>query len=197
MQENGWNRIRLRLRELRRHQRDASSVSQPHAIKLLKRVLRATTDRGARVTIMTMLANECSFYGLQEEEEKILIEMTNMFPDEPLPWISWASFCIMEKEDLDRGQAITEIAIEKAREAGRFVRHALTTRARLASKQGDYSLLEDTLEILSNYRPPDGSEDIGYEQDFLQSLPADAVNETILQKYREAIRSQTAGPIKF
>ncbi len=187
MLENGWERIRKRLIELRRESEDAPLQSQPYAIRLLRRMLRGTQDRRAQATIMTMLATECSWYGLSDEEERIIVEMTRMFPDEPLPWISWAGIYIVERPDLEKARAICEIAIEKAKVAGRFVRHAYTTRARIASKLRDYHLLERTLEILSDYRPPHGGEDVAYEQDFLFGLPADAVDAVILQRYKDAI----------
>lgn len=181
------------LQELRAKHKSAPAADVPEGIKLLHSMRAEASDESDFIALTTLLESECSWYGLKGEQELLTREMTEAFPEEPMPWISLAGYILHEKQDPKGAKTIIETALQKARNSGHFVRHTYNTRARIARRLRDYALLEDTLRELIAYVPNPWSQDVGYEDDFITDLPAGAISREVLERYRQIVDAGRKG----
>lgn len=186
--------LKRRLESLRAEYKQSRLEDQiPPSIELLRMLRSEATNDSEFIVLTTLLESECSRFGLFEERESLARQMTELFPEKPMPWIVLAEFLLHAKEDAAEARQVVEIAVEKATDKAQYVRHAYNTRARVARRLGDFPLLEDTLKKLSTYKPRPGSRDIGYETDFLVDLPPGSVSEEVLRRYESVVaRSRNA-----
>lgn len=126
---------------------------------------------------------------LEKAEDAYRFEV-KLTPDEPIAWSMLVEFLIFVKEDYKEAKIAGEIALEKARSAGRYVRLMLINLARIARKSKDYLELKNLIEAILDYEPIPGGRDVGFEADFIVDLPPGTIESELLKKYRLAQAAQ-------
>ena len=181
--------IREKLRKLRKTYKPKGNIKQesPPGINFLTSLIEEADNKGDIVALSTMLDSEYSFYGMQDEVEKLRWKLAEFEPDEPMPWITLATFYYSEKNDLEQAKTIINKAIKLAKQKKRFTRHAYNTCARIARRLNDFKLLEETLVNLINYDSNPNNVDIAFERDFLVGLPNGIIDEKVLKDYQSLV----------
>ena len=137
--------------------------------------------------IRSELVNELQRHERYEEAERLLLEEIERQQHEPYPWISLAEHFHYYDIRLQRSIECIAIAIEKAREDGKFLYQALGVQARLAIEISNWSLLEETLNQLAAYKHKAGDVDVFPETDFLKRIPHGAVSSEIISAYESRV----------
>lgn len=111
----------------------------------------------------------------------------NEFPFDPLVRVSLATACSYFSYDVPRSIRVMDEAIMLARNANRFRRQILHSKARLLRDIGDFGALEKCLlEIISE--PSSEGADVAKEDDFVSDLPAGTVSDVTIEKYKKYMR---------
>jgi len=74
-----------------------------------------------------------------------------------------------------------------------FFRHAHLERIRIALAMKAYPTVEESLIQLINYVPPRGTQDSRLESEFLPRIPRGAVDEKVIERYKEKVQAQGPG----
>jgi hypothetical protein len=182
--------IRRNLAKLRTEYVPGKDDSNPPSVKYLRSLQSAATDESHFVVLTTLLDSECRRFGLIDECDSLGRQMIGRFPEEPMPWIVFAAFLLHTKKNAEEARSVIETGVEKAIRRGKFIRHAYSTRARIARALQDFDLLEDSLKRLLLHDPAIGAEDIALEGDFLINLPPGAISDSVLERYRKLLERQ-------
>ena len=192
MDNEEFNALRKRIRDLRTEAKAARSVGVPAGVQVLRDLLRRTVADEDYVALTGLLLSEYAFFRMHDQEELLLRGQIERFPNKPIPQIALADF-LVSRQDFKQASRVVEGAIRAALADGNFVRDAYNCRARLAITTEDYGLLEDTLEKLIEYHPIAGSQNVRCETDFLSDLPEDAVNPEVLREYLRVCKRNRQG----
>jgi hypothetical protein len=177
-----------RVTQLRTAHKKQPAAEIPPSVVLLREQLRKVTDERDVVVLATLLGSEYSWFGMKQDEEELLLELVDRFPDEPLPLISLAEFLSHTDRRLSEARGVAEKAIARAREKDRFVRHAHQTLARIAKELGDFDALNRLLAFLVDFTPTPGREDVVCEDDFLKGLAPGSVNPDLEKRFRARVK---------
>ena len=179
--------IREKLTELRA---DAvQNAGTPKTIIYLQSLILTTDDKDDRFDLAGLLCMEFTRYNMHSDATRTLENLAREFSDDPVAWIGLAEHLIFGEEDYDRALTVSRIAIECARNAGRFVRDAYQNLARAARGIGDYDLLEDTLVSLLRIRTLSRRGDVVPEDDFIKDLPEGAIDPKVLNRYSKLVKA--------
>ena len=133
------------------------------------------SDQEDRPGIASFLALELVMQGKFDHAEKVLVALTDEFPDEVLLWHQLAGIYSDHKGDELKAWGYAKKAEAASHRQGRFIVHTLNMQCRLARKMDDFPLLTETIEKLLAYKLVRGSMDSVFENDFLYDLPDGAV----------------------
>ena len=135
-------------------------------------------------SIYGAIANEHAIFRYIEDEERVRLEITKRFPNDPLSWIHASSFYNYGRSNAALALAMAEKGSRVAESAGHFVVHAYQEQCRAAKELGDYDTMTKVIMRLLSYKPPPRSMDSAYECDFLIGLPENAVSEDLASRLR-------------
>lgn len=181
-----FNNIRTQLVTLR--QKDCSDASRPQSVTFLEDIISSTEDARDRFDLVELLYAELTRYGLRLEALQVLSRRAEENRNDPLCWISLAEHHALTCDYVAAKVAGFE-AVESAKRAGRFLRHAYATLARVARKSEDYELLEDAIRSIVKLRTYPTRADVSLEDDFLNELPEGAIDAELLAAYRRLQQS--------
>lgn len=156
----------------------------PPSVEFLESKWATSDDEDEIAFFSALLEAEYCWYGLFEELERLHRKMVALFPQQPMVWISLASFLMTQNRALSEARRTVAIGLSRAKQSGQFIRHALNTQARIARALENYDLLAVTIGELVNHRPISGNEDIAYEDDFIRDLPDGKIAANLLELYR-------------
>jgi hypothetical protein len=176
--------IRQRLEELRRAHPIPANKREAPTLQYLRERLKSDLPKPLHRILLTILANECGYLGLVEEEESTLLQSIGLDPADPLPHIAFATFLKTQPHRLEDARNAAKLAIGYAETTGRFRRDALQTLARIAREREDYTELSSILESLASLHMEKDVADCAVENDFLVGLPEGAIDGGLLEKVR-------------
>jgi hypothetical protein len=136
---------------------------------------------------MSTLATQYVLVGMLDEAERTLQQLAAEFSEDTLTWISLAEHHLYTNLSYPKAAFIIARAIQVGLHTGQFLRQAYNTQARIARKLGDYPLLEETVCLLTEYKPPSGARDVRYEEDFLRALSEGIISPNVIQGYRAVL----------
>ena len=82
---------------------------------------------------------------------------------------------------------VVELALGQATKQQAFVRQVLGIRIRLALEGADFERVSDSFSQLIEYNPSSVGVDVAFERDFLDHIPTGAVNESLIDRYKELL----------
>jgi hypothetical protein len=120
-------------------------------------------------------------------------------PDDPLEWGSLARFHSVRHDTtefspdpLRAALDAIDVAVEKARRTGHYLRFCLNDRCRIAVAMQRWDLLDDSLRQILAIPPGRGVPDIQLEDDFLRRVPDGVIDPKVMAAYRSAMAEQAA-----
>lgn len=158
----------------------------------ITRRMKAENDEEDVRSLAFILASEFRRQGQYGEAENILLDLTEQNPVEPYPLVSLAEQKLYYEEKPNEALEIVEKALNRARASGNFRRNALGVKARIAEKLQRYELIADVLREIMSIKFGEGRADVGVERDFVDRLPAGAIDPTLLRQYDQFCRSRRA-----
>jgi tetratricopeptide (TPR) repeat protein len=164
----------------------------PAGVVFLEGELAKTGDPLDRMALYQLICREYAVVEQFDRELDVMRKAAVEFPNEPVPWISLAARLSYDQETIKEAQQFIERGLEIAIRNDRFVRYALGTRARIASRIGDYPLLEETVRRLIEDAPKIRTEDGGFETDFLDTVADDAIDRRVRERYLDIAQADRA-----
>ncbi len=180
----GLRALRDRAAQIRAESNGDDHTGEPKSIAFLKNALRGLSDEDDYVAVATILQSEFSHYGMLEEQRDLYDELIHRYPRDPMPRISLASFLLLEARQPVEAESVIQDGIAIAVAAGRFVRHAYNTQARILKALGKYGELEEALTRLIEVPSTRSIPDVGFEEDFVLELPEGSVSADIVSRYK-------------
>lgn len=167
------------LTQLRREIVSVAGERVPKSILHLQRMLVSAQDPWDRFEIWRDIRDEYARLENWEKQLEAIRQASVELPEEPLPLVSLAEALMAAGRLKEAGDAI-ENACSKAGAKHRFVRYALSARARIAIALGDLSLFADSLRRLVEVGRKDPNEDdVDLETDFLKEPNDVAWNDEV------------------
>lgn len=170
------------------------------ATLLLRGWLDAETKSLVRADHLRMMQGVRVWAGDEAGARAAVEQAVEERPDDPLSWNSLASFLWDPRGGTEPNRtalAFADKAVAKARATGYMLRYCLNTRARIAVAMKRWDLLEDVLrDILANTSRPRDVADIRLEDDFLRGIPPDALDATLLARYRDAMTGERGDMVR-
>lgn len=179
------------LLELSNRLRKWKSEGQVDCAEILRGELDASTSQERKLSIHSMLGIELQSQRRFEEAESAIKEGISLAPEMPDAWLTLALHYFYYVHDPEKALSAINVALEKASTEMNFVRQVHLERIRIALALKDYSTVEDSLRELVRYVPPSGSQDVQLEAEFLASVPAGAVSESLISSYKEKFERQS------
>lgn len=182
-------KIREKIKNLRaEYKLDKDKYSYPPSLEYLENLLKdvkesENEDVNNIFDLYGTLSMEYVRYKMNDKALKILKDRIDAYRDNPLSWIALAEHLIFFEENYQEAKKVSEMAIQVAKEKGKFIRHAYNNLARSSRKLADYSLLENTIKEIMKIRTLPGRGDIGYEVDFLEDLPLGVLDKNLVNEY--------------
>src|SRR5581483_3583974 len=164
----------------------------PSAVHAIKARLEKESDQAVRRQLNLALASEYKVLGKHDVSERIYLKLFNESPDEPMPLILLAGQKLYGEGDPAAAMHVIDQALVAAFRSGNFRRLGLGVKARIALKQGKFSVVEDVIRLLLQLQNDPRGVDVGIERDFFDRLPPGAIDETLALKFAEHARA--AGP---
>lgn len=183
MNRDEFQSLRQRVRQLRKESVLRDGVRIPKSIVVLEEELAREQDRASRYDLYLLIRGECFEARLPDLEIETMRACVRDLPDEPLAWISLAGALRSASNSIAEAKQVAATAVDKAYETDRFVRHALSMQARIATETRDGKLLRDTLTRLIEDAPKRRNEDGPFDIDFMKSLPHNLIAEELAQRY--------------
>jgi hypothetical protein len=156
----------------------------------ITRRMKAENDKEDVRSLAFFLATEFRRQKRYGEAEAILLDLSERNPVEPYPLISLAEQKLYHEEKPNEALEFVEKAINRARASGNFRRNALGVKARIADKLQRYDLIVDVLREIMTMKFGESHADVGVERDFVDRLPAGAIDPILLRQYDEFCRSR-------
>lgn len=97
MDNDSYKKLSRRLTRLRAKHREQPVQGTPPSIELLLSMLQTAKSKSEVIVLMSCLSHEYALYDLRNEEEQVLRKMTDLYSDEPMPWITLAEHLIQKK----------------------------------------------------------------------------------------------------
>ena len=180
-----------RLNKLRKEAPKAGAGQTPPTVPFLEDELAKTNNPLDRATLYQLIAQEYALADLVEKELNTMRRAAAEFPEEPVPWISLAARLSHDQSTLGEAREAIERGLQIALRTNRFVRYALGARARIANELGDHKLLEETVRSLITDGAQPRTEDCGIETDFLDAVPADAIDREVREQYLQIAHTRS------
>jgi|SRR5581483_6895846 len=187
MKRSEYQELRRNVADLRAKKLSLEGEMVPESAVFLENRLANSADPRERAALYEMLCDEYALSGLNHKELETMRARAREYRDEPVPWIGLAARLSHEEDMLEEAQQASDHAVSVAKRSDRFVRYALITRARLAVAQRDWNLLAATLQDLIDDASNERTEDIGYEDDFLQGVEGH-LDKAVVRRYRTIAR---------
>lgn len=181
-----------RLNKLRKEVLEAATDKAPPTVAFLGDELAKTSDPLDRATLYQLLSQEYALAGLIDDELNTMRKAAEEFPEEPVPWIGLAARLSQDQGTISEAREVIERGLQIALKTDRFIRYALGARARIANALGDQKLLEETVQILITDSAKKRMEDCGFETDFLDAIPANAIDCEIRDHYLQIAHARGA-----
>lgn len=192
MNQRKTQELEKKLNELRA--KDARADLKP----VLVAALGAAENDEERVSILSRLSSEwqLELAKLPFEEkhkdkfdaaEAVIRKCIELQPNNAHHWIRLAEHFHYYATDLQKALEAINTAIEKAEREKAFVRQAHGVRIRIALQLKEYTSVEKSLAALIAYSPPSSSPDVSLEDDFLRKIPAGAVREELVARYKSIL----------
>lgn len=179
--------LKVLLSKLNELREEHDADGKPKSLTALLNVLDGLEGKKERYVVMSTLATEYVLLGMIDEAERSLQRLVTEFAEDTLAWITFAEYYLYTNPNYPKAASTIDHGVQVARRTGQFLRQAYNTRARIARKLGDYTLLEETLRALTEYKPPSGAHDVRYEEDFLKAIPEGVVDPHVVDKYRATV----------
>jgi len=107
--------------------------------------------------------------------------------DDLQAWLALTEHHHYAKADLARATNAVEMTLSLATQQAFLVRQVLGVRMRIALATCDFDKANETLSRLIDYKPPAHSLDVAYEVDFLENVPAGAIDAALISRYSELL----------
>lgn len=183
MDEKTYFSLVAQLDRLRKDASKTNTSATPSTVAFLEGELAKSTDPLHRAALYQLMAQEYALAKQPSGEIGTMRRAATEFPDEPVPWIGLAARLGQEQKTLSEARETIERGLEIALQTNRFVRYALGTRARIANALNDRKLLEETVRRLIADSANTRVEDCGFETDFLESTPDNAIDRATREQY--------------
>lgn len=180
-----------RLNKLRKEAPKAGAGQTPPTVTFLEDELAKTSNPLDRATLYQLIAQEYALADLVEKELNTMRRAAAEFTEEPVPWISLAARLSHDQSTLGEAREAIERGLQIALRTNRFVRYALGARARIANELGDRKLLEETVRSLIADAAQPRTEDCGIETDFLDAVPAEAIDREVREQYLQIAHTRS------
>lgn len=194
MDEKTYFSLVARLDQLRKDTSKTQAPATPSTVTFLEGELAKTTDPLHRAALYQLMAQEYALAKQPSGELGTMRRAAAEFPGEPVPWIGLAARLGQEQKMLNEARVTIERGLEIASRTNRFVRYALGTRARIANALNDRELLEETVQRLIADAAKTRAEDCGFETDFLDSIPDDAIDRGMREQYLKIAEAKRKAP---
>jgi hypothetical protein len=172
------------------HKQLQRTLSDREVVEAIRYRRDAEGDYQTRQSLGFILASELREQDRYAEAEDVLLDLSQQDLTEPYPLISLAGQKLYSEYKPDEALEIIDHALDRARASGYFHRCALGVKARIAEKIQRYDLIADVIrEIMTTGFAGNGVLiDVGIERDFVDRLPAETVDATLLQQFDEFCR---------
>jgi hypothetical protein len=173
------------------HKQLQCALSDREIVEAIRHRREAEGDLQTGRSLGFILASELCEQGRYGEAEDVLLDLSKQEPAEPFPLIALAEQKFYSEEKPDEALGIIDRALVRARGSEYFHRCALGVKARIAEKIQRYDLIAAVIrEIMTTgFAGSSGILiDVGIERDFVDRLPAGAVDATLVQQFDEFCR---------
>ena len=140
--------------------------------------------------LLYFLTHEHWSRGDNAAAEAAHLESFDRNPTDPMPLITLANQKLDTEDRPDEAVRIINKAVNVARESGVFRRLALGVKARVGVRRNDYRAVEDAMKEIMELTFTRGNADINAERDFLDELPAGAIDPEVARRYDEYCRAR-------
>ncbi len=153
----------------------------------LRNMLEIAEDLAQKYLVLGMMVNHYHFIGKLPLAEDAIRKRITLNQEQVDGWLGLAEHFHYHDEDFDRAAQYIEVALQKALATRELVRQVLGVRIRIALAQKNYRIVNDSLLMLADYRPPKGGFDVAIESDFILQIPANSVDEDVLSRYKALV----------
>jgi len=149
-------------------------------VYFLKEQLKLS-DAESEFRIAILLADELLLLRRMREAESVFKRTVDCYPEYSEAWRSFAHL-FKVSGDFDRAAELMDEAVRIALQDGEFVIMMYCERARIARYACDWKALSATIQALVEYESKPGARDYVYECDFVSGIPADAMDEALVER---------------
>jgi hypothetical protein len=169
------------------HKQLQRNLPDREVVEAIRQRREAEDDLQTGRSLGFILASELSEQGRHGEAADVLLDLSKQDPVEPFPLISLAEQKLYSEDKPDDALEIIDQALDRARASGYFHRCALGVKARIAEKLKRYDLIADVMREIMTTKFGESSVlvDVGIERDFVDRLPAEAIDGALLQQFDE------------
>ncbi|MEN3953591.1 hypothetical protein [Iodidimonas sp. SYSU 1G8] len=150
--------------------------------------LKATSDPDERYSLRRELREQYHVLGAAGAEEELLLEAVRLEPDNPLEWMSLASFYWLWTSEFPKAIRAGKKAALVAQQQDLMVINSYIQLAHIARDAKDYATLSTCLEAIMDYEYPVNAQDCRYERNFLRDVPAGAIDPDLRARYGTFMR---------
>jgi len=154
------------------------------SLRLIDRLLRQDRPQGDKTGLITLKISEARIRNLHDVVYNTVLMYLSLVPSHPEPWMEMVKYYRDDIHDTEQATIASEVAVSVAKLDGNFVRQSLGERIRTLLKAGKVEFANECLLQIINFRPNQGSVDIGLENDFLLYPTASELNQNIVAQYR-------------
>lgn len=184
---NSSETLRKEVKRLRiAYQENPGRYVKPPSIEYLEDLLKTTGACEDDYDVFDLYGSLCMEYikyKMYANALEILETRAKRYKDNPISWISLAEHLNFFEKNYSEAKRISLIAIQVAKQNGKFLRYAYNNLARAARNLGDYELLESSISEIIKIRTLPGRGDIDYEEDFITDLPDGVIDKELLAEY--------------
>ncbi len=147
---------------------------------------RADQEEGeVHLFLVYELAGLLNEAGRSAEAIQLLEQTLDRYPDEVRPALIMTSIHLITLERPEDALMSIEVALERARRSGAFLREALGNKARILLELSRGNDLSDVLEEIMSVQVRPSVPDIARERDFVDRAPPGLIRANVLERYNE------------
>ncbi len=151
------------------------------------RLIADAHDAEQRNNARSILVSHHQYLGDFEAALAVIEAQIEEKADDLQAWLALTEHHHYAKVDLARAANAAETTLSLATQQAVLVRQVLGVRMRIALATGDFDKANETLSRLIDYNPPAHSLDVAYEGDFLENVPAGAIDAALISRYSELL----------
>jgi len=145
-----------------------------------------------RKTLQEYLCRSLQEADRYDDALAVMMKLHEAFPTDPLTSLRVAEHYLYGTDSPSKALDWIAKAEQAARQSGNFLRHVLATKARLALRLDNYTMLDDCLRKIASLRLAHDARDIRRERDFFDRADKSRLSLTAIQEYESYLSADVS-----